>query len=219
MGIVLNVAYLSIMIAFAQRRSESVGRLVATCALFAAYYAALTVAVPRSQWTDVLGLTGTLTAVAFAASPLADVARMLRVRDASSIPLPMVSMLALCATSWAVYGALLANVWMVVPNVLNAAIAGAQTALALALPGPGARKRARSRAGSSSASASASAREKERHGKDEPMSSSRGGGGGRRQHAGSGKAGGGSSSTPHGHRMSTRLSGPLSPTGQSTQQE
>ena len=51
-----------------------------------------------------------VTAVMFAASPLADIGRVLKSRDASSLPFFMVTMLTVCAMSWALYGVILQNV-------------------------------------------------------------------------------------------------------------
>ena len=44
-------------------------------------------------------------------------------------------MLTLCAGSWATYGVLLRNVWMILPNVVNALLGAAQVALSVTLPG------------------------------------------------------------------------------------
>lgn len=82
---------------------------------------------------ELLGILGTLSAIGFAASPLADIKTVLQKRDASSIPRIMVTVLLVCASSWALYGwIVLKNNWVVLPNTVNAVLAAAQLALSLA---------------------------------------------------------------------------------------
>jgi uncharacterized protein with PQ loop repeat len=132
-GLLLNLAYLAVMITFAPRRGEAVRKVALTVGAMVAFYAAMSGWVPPKVRPDVLGLVNTGTALAFASSPLAGIRDVLKRRDASSIPFAMVATLTLCATSWATYGVVLGNVWMVIPNVCNAVIGGAQVALSLAL--------------------------------------------------------------------------------------
>jgi uncharacterized membrane-anchored protein len=105
LSIVLTVLYLGVMTVFAPSPRDSAQKVVAAAVAFATYYTVLTLTVPSKLWPDALGATNTATAIAFAASPLADIGRILKTRDASSVPFFLVTMLTVCAASWATYGA------------------------------------------------------------------------------------------------------------------
>lgn len=85
-----------------------------------------------AQRSDILGLVNTVTALAFAASPLLGIRNVIATRDASSIPFATASMLTICACSWAAYGVCLNNIWMIIPNSINAVLGAAQVALCIA---------------------------------------------------------------------------------------
>ena len=110
LSLVVTSCYLAIMVAYSADRRRS-GAVVATAlAGLAVACLALALYVPRGRWIDVLGSVNTLTAIAFAASPLADIGKVLKTRDASSLPFAMVSVLSVCALSWGIYGTILGNV-------------------------------------------------------------------------------------------------------------
>jgi drug/metabolite transporter (DMT)-like permease len=46
----------------------------------------------------------------------------------------MSGMLLVCATAWALYGTVLKNIWMVIPNAINSLLALLQVSLFLAFP-------------------------------------------------------------------------------------
>jgi Sugar efflux transporter for intercellular exchange len=184
LSLVLTVAYLAAFGLFAsgEVRQKMVGQLVMagtglTAAMTSLY---LFTSSAKLAWlpggthhgaamrAEILGLMGTITAIGFAASPLADIKKVLKnkvrsvgtnwpcslplaqlrcsvgvapssilLQDASSIPRIMMTVLLICATSWALYGALyLKNMWVVVPNVINAILAFVQLALAAVFPSP-----------------------------------------------------------------------------------
>jgi uncharacterized protein with PQ loop repeat len=89
-----------------------------------------------AQRSDILGLVNTVTALAFAASPLLGIRNVIAQRDASSIPFATASMLTICACSWAAYGVCLNNIWMIIPNSINAVLGAAQVALCLVFGKP-----------------------------------------------------------------------------------
>lgn len=133
-SILMCTAYLSVMAWHSPARCTAATQVFATLAAFAIFAGALSATVPARQGKiDVLGLVNTVTAISFAASPLSNLRSIIATRDASSISLPMVGILSLCAASWAVYGAVLGNVWMIIPNVLNCGLGMLQVALVLAL--------------------------------------------------------------------------------------
>lgn len=90
LSLVMVAVYLPVMIAHAPDRRAAFNGLLATVATLAAYGAGVVALVPPKGWPDVLGATTTLTAVSFAASPLAGIRRVLKSRDASAIPFGMV---------------------------------------------------------------------------------------------------------------------------------
>jgi solute carrier family 50 protein (sugar transporter) len=135
MGTVLNLFYLYVMLKLSRKRSKDLQLLGLTVGAFAVYAATLVFAVPQSAWRDILGATGMLASIAFAASPLAEVKTVLKTGDASSIPFNTVAVLAVCAVSWATYGTLLKNIWMIIPNAVNAALATFQVILCLVFTG------------------------------------------------------------------------------------
>ncbi|RYG51915.1 hypothetical protein EON67_02390 [archaeon] len=139
-SIALAVVYIGIMIMLAPtadaRRSAvatAVTALLLAISIPVSVYRLLTDADAQQS---ALGAVNTLTAIMFAAAPLASIRTVLATRDASSLPFTTISMLTVCAASWAVYGVILRNVWIVAPNVMNAILAGVQLALCLLFPGP-----------------------------------------------------------------------------------
>jgi solute carrier family 50 protein (sugar transporter) len=157
LGLLLNASYLAVLVAYAPpgQRTPAVRTLGLALAGLAAFYAVMSGWVPAKARPDILGLVNTGTALAFASSPLADISGVLKARDASSIPFAMASALTVCASSWATYGVITRNIWMVIPNVLNALIGGAQVGLSLAFrPGPAAAAGSAGRGGSKGARAS-----------------------------------------------------------------
>jgi hypothetical protein len=91
LSLAMVAVYLPIMVAYAPDRRAAFNGLLSTVVALAAYYAGVVSLVPPKGWPDVLGATTTMTAVAFAASPLAGIGRVLKTRDASAIPFGMVS--------------------------------------------------------------------------------------------------------------------------------
>lgn len=107
MGTVLNVCYIGIMIAYSRNKRQDMTVLTGVLAAIAAAWVGVNaVAHPKSH-VDVLGSINTATAIAFAASPLANIGTVISSKDASSIPFPLCTALAVCASSWAVYGMLI----------------------------------------------------------------------------------------------------------------
>lgn len=138
LSLAMTTLYVAVFVRYApsaRERADSLTHVIRVTASFTALFVALVTLVPRDGWRVVLGVATTLSAVAFAASPLADVARVVKTRDASSIPLGLMVAVTACSASWAAYGLLRSDVFMVVPNVLNCTLGAAQVALALALPG------------------------------------------------------------------------------------
>lgn len=138
-GSVLNAAYSCANYYFvhgAAKRSVAQTMTMAPLA-FAAIYASLHAAADPKHHMDVLGMISTGTSIAFAASPLARLGSVLRLKDASSLSLPMSAALTLTAASWAMYGIILGNTWVFLPNAFNAVLGALQVGLILAYPGPG----------------------------------------------------------------------------------
>lgn len=100
----------------------------------AAVFATLHLALPKASHTDALGLLSALTAVLFAASPLANMRGILQRKDAGGISVVMSTALLVCASSWATYGMLLRNVWLTLPNMFNAGLALLQLSLVRMYP-------------------------------------------------------------------------------------
>lgn len=155
LSLVMTSAYIVAYVAYADKRRSAMNMVIAVLALFGSYYAGMIALVPPKHWQDVLGVTVTASAVSFAASPLADLGKILKTKDASSLPANLLSMLLWCSVSWASYGLLLKKIWMVIPNMINAFLAFAQLALALTFAHGGTSAAAVSRAAGTPASADA----------------------------------------------------------------
>lgn len=139
LSLLMTTLYLAVFIRYAPstaERAASLTHVIRVVAALGALGAGVVTLVPRPGWRDVLGVAVTCSAVSFAASPLAELGRVLKTRDASSIPLPLMAAVTACSASWAAWGLLRRDPWMLLPNVLNCALGAAQVALALALPGP-----------------------------------------------------------------------------------
>jgi len=139
---VLATAYLAVYFAVAdpaRRRADAPVALACVASPALLFASFRTLAWPSEVVVNALGLINTLTAVAFASSPLAGIRTVLKERDASSIPLAMVATLAVCAAAWGLYGAVLGSGWMIAPNALNFALAAMQLALVAVLGQRGAK--------------------------------------------------------------------------------
>jgi len=137
-GLFLVLVYIAIMYLYSDNPQRVVRHSLAVIATFGAIAAGLILLVPtREARSNILGMINTATAIGFAASPLTEIGTVLRTRSAASIPQAMVTLLTICASSWAVYGLVLSNVWMVLPNAVNAVLGALQVALTLLYPGRG----------------------------------------------------------------------------------
>lgn len=138
-GSVLNAAYAYVLYNGVHGGAKKqVAQTMGMAALaFAGIYASLHTAAEPKHHMDVLGMISTCTSIAFAASPLARLGSVIRLKDASSLSLPMSAALTVTAASWAMYGIILGNTWVFIPNAFNAVLGALQVCLILAYPGPG----------------------------------------------------------------------------------
>lgn len=132
----LNLGLLAIYIGTFLRfgNTVAVGRASATAvgAIVAVVAGLLAGVKSEAIRTDILGLMCTATAIAFAAAPLYDV---FRTSNVAMISRPLAGALLVCASAWAVYGAVgTRNIWMVIPNAVNAVLAATQLGLSFASP-------------------------------------------------------------------------------------
>lgn len=92
------------------------------------------VLVPASQMESVLGLLSTCAAIFFGLSPLSSAGQIIRTKDSSPISRPTALALTLCALSWTIYGMILRQPWVAIPNVINLVLGGMQLILCLMYP-------------------------------------------------------------------------------------
>lgn len=133
-SIFLCLCYIGVLVAYAPQPAATAAPAAAAFAAASTLYFLLRSYVPdQAAQADFLGLVNTGTALAFAASPLATISTVLSTGDASSLPATMLTVLLVCASSWATYGMVLANKWMIIPNAINALLAGLQVGVVVAL--------------------------------------------------------------------------------------
>jgi solute carrier family 50 protein (sugar transporter) len=123
-SVALTVVYLAVLVYSQGRRGlATTGKTVAMAlAAAAAVLTALQLVEPERRQA-VLGTVSTATGWLFAASPLFTLRNMVRVKDGSSISLPLALALTVTALAWATYGALIDSPWIMWPNVVTTALA------------------------------------------------------------------------------------------------
>ncbi|XP_043209729.1 sugar transporter SWEET1-like [Amphibalanus amphitrite] len=81
-----------------------------------------------------LGFMAASASIAFSASPLASVAEVIRSKSTESLPLPLLLVTFLVMLQWAVYGTMIGDSFVQVPNIICTCICGLQLLLFLVYP-------------------------------------------------------------------------------------
>lgn len=88
----------------------------------------------------IIGVPANILSVLTAASPLLQLKTILRLRDASCLPFGMSVMNVVAGGTWMIYGIMLQDPLVVIPNLFALTMGTIQVSLVLLFPGPGATK-------------------------------------------------------------------------------
>lgn len=128
-GCLLQTAYIAVFYSLSPARQQTGRRILLTLLL-----AGLLAAYVHSQEDQValqrgLGWLGSAMFVAYCCAPLAGLREVVRSRSSASLPLPLIVATWLATGLWATYGHIIADTFVLVPNVLGWLVASLQLVL------------------------------------------------------------------------------------------
>ncbi|KAI9918186.1 hypothetical protein PsorP6_013150 [Peronosclerospora sorghi] len=136
LGVVLGSYYVGIFYQYAPDKTQAT-KMLTSALLFVLVltHQMTTRSADEAQW--LIGIPANVLSVLTAASPLLQVPRIVRRRDASCLPLGMSTMNVVAGTIWSIYGLMLGDMLVICPNVFALTMGVIQVSLVMRYPGGG----------------------------------------------------------------------------------
>lgn len=133
-GLVLNIIYLSVFYSYTKDKFSvfrSLGKVIAGVAVLITY--AQLESKERIEFN--FGIIVTVLLLTLIAAPLFNLKEILRSKDTSSLPFPMISCGTVVTFLWFLYGIIIKNAFIQIQNVVGCTLCSVQLALCLMYPG------------------------------------------------------------------------------------
>jgi len=130
-GLFLQSVYLAWFFIFTPIKSQINGRISLLLSLLLTVHLYIRYALEPES---ILGPFASISSLIFCASPLAAVQEVIRSRSTEKLPFPMILSSFLVSSLWFIYGYLISNAFVQLPNGIGALISGVQLSLFVVFP-------------------------------------------------------------------------------------
>ena len=133
-GDVLSIGFLAVYFKYSTERTKVLKLSLVTlviCVVVTLYAIFGRYVQPEGQAADIVGFIAIASSVILYSSPLTAIKRVLREKNAESLPFPMIVIGIVNNTLWIIYGFLIMDVLLVVPTCINVVIGTVQFVLCI----------------------------------------------------------------------------------------
>ncbi|XP_015511330.1 sugar transporter SWEET1 [Neodiprion pinetum] len=134
-GISLQLLYVLVFMSYSMKKSLTLKQLSAAVIFVISVYLYSQYEIDEVQARRIVGFLSSGLAIAFFASPLSMLAHVMRVKSAETLPFPIILSSLIVSFQWLLYGYLLNDGFIVIPNFLGCVLSLFQLSLFILYPG------------------------------------------------------------------------------------